>query len=472
MPGCARSAGERIVDKMAELSRRDFLGAGGAAGVLASGCSSPKPVPPNIVLFLTDQQHADTISALGCRYAQTPALDYLAGHGTSFANSYCADPVCSPSRSAIFTGRMPSETGVTGNGHRIRRGIPNLGEWFSENSRYETIYAGKWHLPRTYQDHIAGFRVLPGGIGGQGNLGDTCVAQACEGFLRNRAGAAPFLLTVSFLEPHDICEWLRLNMRNPDDLRYPEIRQQLPPLPNNFNYEAIEPQVLSRRRQQNEPFRGHWDTEHWRYYRWSYYRHVELVDGEIGRILRALEDTGKLDNTVIVFTSDHGEGLAHHQMVRKSSSYDEASRVPLLISWPGQFPENRRDTARLVSGTDLFPTLCDCAGIRPPSRMRGRSLRPLLEGKADDSPGQVVTEIPVNIGRLVRTDRYKYVTYAGDPVDQLFDMVADPGETTNLAARAAHAATVTEHRKLLRQWEAHLDPAPNQPHADAWWRRS
>jgi len=361
---------------------------------------------------------------------------------------------------------------VPHNGMHIRRDIPNMGQWFSENSEYETVYAGKWHLPRTYQDKIEGFRVLPGGIGGQGNVGDTSVSRAVEAFLRNRTATRPFLLTASFLQPHDICEWLRLNMKNPDGLRYPELQQELPPLPDNFDYETIEPQALRERRQRNEPAKGGWSKEHWRYYRWSYFRHVEMVDGEIGRILLALEDTGHVRDTVVVFIADHGEGLGHHQMVRKSSPYDEASRVPFLISWPGYFPEGRNDARTLVNGVDVMPTLCDCAGIRPPANMRGRSLRPVLEGKADNSNGYVVTEIPVNIGRVVRSQRYKYVTYAGDTVEQLFDMVSDPGETRNLAADAGHAAALAEHKRLLREWEARLDPAPKLPHADAWWRTS
>ena len=455
-----------------DMNRRQFLRAGGgAAAMAATGCSSLGKARPNILFLITDQQHIDTIAARGCGHVRTPALDWLAKRGVSFAQSYCPDPVCSPSRSAIFTGRMPSETGVPRNGLPIREDIPNIGQWFSENTDYETVYAGKWHLPRTYQNEIAGFQVLPGGIGGQGNLGDTCVSRACDGFLRNRSATNPFLLVASFLQPHDICEWLRLNMNNPDELRFPEINDALPPLPDNFDYEAIEPEVLRRRRQGNEPAKGGWSKQHWRYYLWSYYRHVEMVDGEVGRILQAVQDTGHDNDTMIVFVADHGEGLAHHQMVRKSSSYDEASKAPLLISWPGQFAGDSNDFTNVVSGVDLAPTLCDCAGIRPPDGTVGRSLRPLLEGKPASSDGHIVTEIPTNVGRLVRTRRYKFATYAGDTVEQLYDMENDPGETRNLAASSEHASALADHKKLLREWEARLDPAPELPNADAWWRR-
>ncbi|MCP5109617.1 MAG: sulfatase-like hydrolase/transferase, partial [bacterium] len=401
------------------MRRRDFLKTtGGAAAISSMGCGAA--ARPNILLIVTDQQHLDTIAHHGNPHVRTPALDHLAQRGTSFVNSYCPDPVCSPSRSAIFTGRMASEADVAGNGRHIRADIPNVGQWFRENSAYETVYAGKWHLPRSYQDTIAGFDVLPGGIGGQGNVGDTCVSRACEGFLRNRSKPNPFLLVASFMQPHDICEWLRLNMDDPGELRYPEIREQLPPLPENFDYDPIEPKAIQQRRLRNEPAKGGWTREHWRFYRWSYYRHIEMVDGEIGRILEAIEDTGRANSTLVLFTSDHGEGMGHHQMVRKSSSYDESSKVPLLVSWPGELAADHHDTDNVVSGVDLVPTMCDVAGIPPPPGAVGHSLCPLAAGAAAPATdGHIVTEIPVNIGRIVRTRDYKFISYAGDTVEQL-----------------------------------------------------
>lgn len=455
---------------MSECTRREFLKAMSSAPV-AGACGFVGRTGPNIVLIITDQQHIDTIGALGCRYVRTPAMDELVRRGTSFRNSYCADPVCSPSRSAILTGRMPSETDVARNGRRIHPGIPNLGEWFREKSGYETYYTGKWHLPRGYTTRIPGFHVLPGGIGGQGNVGDFCVSRACADFLRGRTSNHPFLLVASFLQPHDICEWLRLNLREPGGLRYPELASKLPELPPNFDYEPFEPRHLQRLREGNEPARGQWSKEHWRYYMWSYYRHVEMVDGEIGRILEALEDAGHVSDTVVLLTSDHGEGLARHQMVRKSSSYEEAVKVPFVISWPGELPEDRQEPENLVSSLEITPTLCDCAGIPPPPKMRGWSLRDSLAGRAEHPREFLAIEIPVDAGRVLRTPKYKYVTYAGDTLDQLFDMRADPGETRNLATRDDMAPVIEEHRQLLRRWEQTLEPAPNQPNADAWWRR-
>ncbi len=463
------------------LSRREFVKLGGSAvAVLSGGALTSKssgarrarqPKPKNILIIITDQQHIDTIAAGGCRHVRTPALDRLKKRGVSFTQSYTANPLCSPARSAVFAGRTSSECGVHVNGRPIRSDIPNLGQWFSENTDYETFYAGKWHLPRTYTSNIPGFKVINTGIGGFGYLCDTVMSRACQGFLRNRSKRKPFLLVASFMQPHDICEWLRLNMENPGRLRYPELAGELPELPDNFQFDENEPEAIRRRRAGNEPFRGKakWNKEHWRYYRWSYYRNIEQVDAEIGRIFQAIEDLGYADETLIVFTADHGEGLAHHQMVRKSSFYDEAVRVPLLLSWPAHIPENRTDTSHLVSGLDIMPTLCDYAGIKAPANMRGASLRAALEGNGRFSRDFIVSEVSSNTGRMVRTQRYKYITYRKDLVEQLFDMKNNPGETKNLATSSAHASMLAEHKKLLKDWERRLDVAPNIPNTDAWW---
>ena len=463
------------------LSRREFLKLGGSAVAVLSSCAATskgpgarrahQPKPKNILVIITDQQHIDTIHAGGCRYVRTPALDRVKKRGVSFTQSYTANPLCSPARSAVFTGRTSSECGVHVNGRPVRSDIPNLGQWFSEHTDYEAFYAGKWHLPRSYTTNIPGFRVINTGIGGFGYLCDTVMSRACQGFLRNRPKRKPFLLVASFMQPHDICEWLRLNMENPDRLRYPELAGELPELPDNFEFDENEPEAIRKRRAGNEPFRGKakWNKEHWRYYRWSYYRNIEHLDGEIGRILQTLEEQGRSDDTLIVLTSDHGEGMAHHQMVRKSSLYDESARVPLLFSWPGHISENRMDTSHLTSGLDIMPTLCDYAGIEEPANMRGVSLRAALEANAGLSRDFIVSEVTSNTGRMVRTERYKYIAYKGDPVDQLFDMKDDPGETKNLATSSAYASALAEHKKLLKDWERRLDVAPKVPNMDSWW---
>ncbi len=128
-----------------------------------------------------------------------------------------------------------------------------------------------------------------------------------------------------------------------------------------------------------------------------------MVDAEIGRILKALDDSRQRDNTLVIFTGDHGEGLGHHRMVRKSTGYDEAAKVPLLISWPGELPKNKVDNY-LVSGLDMMPTICDFAGIKAPSGMKGKSLRTILEGQTVNKSDFIALEMSSNLGQMIRTD--------------------------------------------------------------------
>ena len=440
-------------------TRRDLLkaGAAGAAALMA------RPAPgapagqearrPNFLFIITDQQGLDTLSALGNSHLHTPNLDRLARRGVAFLESYSTNPLCSPARSSMFTGRPTLETGVVVNGRPIRSTIPNMGQWL-RRSGYETLYAGKWHLPASYTASIPGFDVIAAGINGQGGVCDADVSRACQGYLRNRAaGDKPFLLIASFLQPHDVCQFVSMHATSGEMVFYDAVKDRLPPLPPNHDYDPREPASMSRKH------RPKWSEAQWRYYIWNYYRMVEMVDAEIGRVLKALDDGGEADNTVVVFTADHGEGRGRHRLVVKNYLYDEAAKVPLIVAGPGRVPENKVDKTHLVCGLDILPTVCDLAGLEPPPNVRGRSLRPLLEGKDVAWRGFVPAEVTIT-GRMIRTPRFKYITYKRDPVEQLFDVQADPGETKNLAGEAEFASALKDHQRLLARWEASLDVAP------------
>ncbi len=445
-----------VHDTSTGVSRRAFLRSGAAVAASAAFGHSAAAVPgsrrPNILLIITDQQGLDTISALGCRDARTPNMDRLVRSGVSFMQSHTANPLCSPARSALFTGRPTTETGVVVNGRPIRESVPNVGQWLGQEG-YETVYVGKWHLPMSFTCNVKGFTVIPAGLGGQGTLGDGAISRAAQGYLLNRRGDKPFLLITSLLQPHDICQYVSMQAKAPDRLPYPEIAGELPKLPPNFTFDPREPGPVKGKQRQT------WSEQQWRYYLWSYHRMVEEVDAEIGRILQALEDSGQRDNTIVVFTADHGEGRARHQMVTKNYLYEEAEKVPLIVSCPARMRSDVRDDAHLVSGLDVTPTLCDYAGVKPPEHMRGKSLRPLLEGKPTTWHDFVAAEVAIT-GRMIRTADYKYIAYEGDPVEQLFDMKNDPWETKNLAGEPRCASALADHRKLLAAWSARLDPAP------------
>lgn len=449
-------------------SRRGFLKAGAAAALSASCSLGARR--PDVLLIVAAGHHAGAVGYRVDGGARTPSLDRLARRAIDFTSAYCAAPAAGPSLAALLTGRMPSETGVYSDGQVVRAGIPNLGGWLREQAGYDTVWAGEWNLPEAYQGRIAGASVLPSGITGDGGLSDAGVSQACEAFLRNRLDPAPLLMGVRLGQPGSIDEWLRHVGNDSSAWFDPPTRDALPGLPANFDYEAVEPRMLQQLRQAGVPARRDWSVDQWRRYLWSYDRCVEAVDGEIGRLLDEIENSGRGENTVIVFTSDRGEGLARHQLAGGGSSYEESVRVPLLISWPSRLAEGAGRSADPVSAIELVPTVCAAAGVPPPPGVVGRSL--LSEGESEQHEGFVVIEIPPNAGRGVRAGRYKLVSYADDTVDQLYDLQADPGETRNLAGDVGYAEILNDLRSRLSEWEAGLDAAPDLPGEDSWWRRA
>jgi arylsulfatase A-like enzyme len=196
----------------------------------------------------------------------------------------------------------------------------------------------------------------------------------------------------------------------------------------------------------------------WRRYRYGYYELVKKVDRGIGMILQSLSDAGLDENTIVIFSADHGDMCGAHQLIQKNVLYDESVRIPLIISGPGAAQPGLVDTSHLISnGLDLYPTICDYAGVQPPEGLEGRSLRPLVEGRTPSEwRDHVVTETSVGPGvqgLMVRTAKWKYAVYDhGLHREQLFDMENDPGEMVNLAVEARCEGVLNEHRRLLWTW--------------------
>lgn len=449
----------------------------------------------NIVLIITDQQNIDTISAykahfrdkaFGVHHLRTPNLDKLVRGGYSFLLSHSANPVSCPARASLFTGHYSIEHGVTYNNIGIDKSIPNLGEWLSDHSDYRCFYAGKWHAGGAWNypaisgnRKIPGFTTIPVGEFAVGEHNDYQVSTAVKGFLDGYRDEAPFLIVAGLMNPHDICFWtpqLRGKSLVPDrELLFD--KSEYPPLPPNNSYDFAEPAPLFRtRRRCSETY--------WRNYAYDYYRMVEKADLDVGRILDAVERRG--DDTVVIFTSDHGEGLGRHSRVQKWHPYDQSVKVPLIFYAPG-YIRHSVDSESLVSGIDVFPTVCDIAGIEAPEAVNGRSLLPLIAGDGRWEREYVVSEF-MHTGRVVRTDRYKFIKmycysgrpdeafvrksdggaemfvlgqgtrYEEDPVRMLFDMVNDPWERHNLAGEASAAAVMSHCEKLLATWENGMKP--------------
>jgi arylsulfatase A-like enzyme len=247
----------------------------------------------------------------------------------------------------------------------------------------------------------------------------------------------------------------------------PPAGAQLPPLPANFQGTGGELGNMSRRRLHET-----WDEAQWRRYRYAYYRMIEDVDRQVGKLLEALRRAGREEDTLIVFTSDHGEGLGSHRWTGKMMFYEEEAAVPLVVSWKGVTPAGRVDHEHLVSTLDVLPTICDYAGVQPPANMRGQSLRPVIEKPEQPGHPFVVSEIATGganaPGRsfMVRTARYKYMVFPGPGGGEMFfDLQNDPGEMKNLAGEALVAEELDRHRQLLAGWKrtTEEDKYPVQP---------
>lgn len=419
---------------------------------------------PNILLVFTDQQTASAMSCAGNRWVETPAMDALARRGVRFVNSYCAAPVCGPSRAAMITGLPPHQNGVVYNGDPLRPDLPTIGSVL-RSAGYYTAWTGKWHLPESFlreeiDSHGFHHRPLTPEVPwcALGDQTDFLTAMDAEFFLRWQAAKQPkpWFLGVSLHNPHDICYHVVEEVSTSPNI------ERFPPLPENFAADPGEPEAL-RLRRYNTRY-GHelascarWDEGRWRTYLQTYAHLVTQVDRAVGSVLRALDEGGWSQNTIVIFTSDHGEGVAAHQWATKQSLYEEVLGVPLILSGPGIAAGIT--TSRLASGLDLLPTICDFAGADALAGLPGKSLRPALSDEGMGEEEHVICELaadkdrPGIQGRMVRTPRFKYMSYSpGEPAEQLFDMAADPGETGNLAGDHRYRAELLRHRRILAAW--------------------
>lgn len=448
------------------VSRRSFLGACATAGIaavaprLAFGQTSVAPRSsaqrPNILLLSTDQWHADVFSHLGYKGIQTPASDRIAARSTRFTRSYATNPVCTPARASWLTGRMPSE--ILNAGNKVVKSVPDLGEWFGQHG-YDTAHIGKFDFPG--RSAAKGFRVFSG-IHPTGQYADLTVAQMARSYLLDRPKDKPFLMHVALMNPHDICQ---ISCMWTSGGKLPIDLAELPPLPENFN--ARPPEAAPMAERIRKSFRRgmsfSWDETDWRYYRWLYYRYCEMVDVAVGQVLDALDVSGAADDTMLVYTSDHGEGMGHHGMHTKGFLYEESARVPFMVSLPGQLKAGGVDDETLVNGSDLFPTFCNVAGIPAPSDLCGVDF---VKANRGEQPGRatLVAEGPLG-GTMIRDGQYKLIRYKDDPTIQLFDLKADPGETTSVAD--ANPDVVKRLASAQTTFYAGLKPFVKTPEAAA-----
>lgn len=447
---------------------------------------------PNILFICTDQQRYDSLGCYGNAYVQTPTIDRLAAEGVLFEQCYVQNPVCGPSRASLVTGRYVHSHGLYANGVSLPEHEPLLGKALSDGG-YDCGLVGKMHLAACYQGRTEARRddgfdfyqwahdpshgspenqyhrwleanhpdlyaaAASSGLGRKGHdpVGfDTMpteahysrwVSEQSVEFLENvRDPEKPFFLWVNFYDPHHpfVAPQEYLDRYEPSQL----------PAPNRRPGELAEkPAVQTDASHQSYAglARGFADYSEQEVQEAiaAYYAMVTLIDDEVQRILATLEKLGLHDNTLVIFTSDHGEMLGdHHLMLKGPMMYDGAVRVPLILRWPGHLPAGER-RSDLVQWIDLNPTMTEAAGIPAMPHNQGQSLFPLA--RADDharARGWALCEYrnsghpydpPVHT-TMLRRGQYKLVVYHGDPASsrprdgELYDLDRDPREVRNL----------------------------------------
>lgn len=440
---------------------------------------------PNILLIMSDQHHRRFMGCAGDPIAHTPSLDRLAARGVRFENTYCPFPLCGPSRMAFMTARHSHEINCLTNLCWLSSDIPTFAHAFGA-AGYETALAGRMHFVGSDQRHGFDHRIIadvpatafinpvtgwhlkdvlgdlvdtPGMSpqalikSGPGRTGyhayDEAVCQRAVDWLRAREkeSASPFLLVVGFVSPHSPF------VAPPDDYRHYDDRIRIEDLPDP-RLETLHPL--------HQMYREKWKVErgvtreHQRRTRTAYYGLCTFLDRQLGRVLRALEDSDHADNTIIVYTSDHGEQLGEHGLWWKSTFYDASAGVPLIMAGPG-IPSTKRPVRQNVGLVDLPPTLLDLVGANPIPGASGRSFRCLIENRPQNWRDEVFAENYGGTGeptaqRMIRRGPWKLNYYHGMR-PQLFNLDEDPNEWNDRWNDPACRAIVDElQARVLEGW--------------------
>ena len=429
---------------------------------LLFSCSS-KEEPPNILFIFADDQCYNTIRELGNEEVYTPTLDELARRGTVFTTAYnmggWQGAVCVASRTMLNTGKFLWRANA------LETQLDTLAVsgqlWSKEMERlgYDTYMTGKWHVnikPPEIFNHVGTVRGgMPGDVpemydrpldvndwqwtpwdtafGGfwkGGTHWSEVVANETMGFLDRASGSEnPFFMYVAFNAPHDP----RQSPKEYVDM-YPLEHVALPEnfLPE-YPYKDEIGCAATLRDERLAPFPR---TEYAvKVHRREYYAIISHLDAQIARILAHLEETGQADNTYIFFTADHGLSVGQHGLMGKQNMYDHSMRPPLMVVGPG-IPKGGREKMAVYL-QDIMPTAIEYAGGEVPEWVEFNSLKPMIEGKQEDSSYPEIYGAYMDLQRMIRVDDYKLIVYPYAGVIKLFDLINDPSEKYNLAAATA-----------------------------------
>lgn len=417
---------------------------------------------PNILLIIADQHTGKIMTQRGYEHINTPGIDKIADAGVTFTRAYTTYPVCRSFRKSFMTGKMPSKVTTTTDHKSISKIMGEAG--------YETVYHGKWHVGET---NISKDEEWHGFDQYDRRQNDTGTRERIVDYIKQPKDK-PFFMIASFMNPHDACELARNMSGIEDDYKDEPITvddvpvELLPPLPANFDIPLNEAEGFSLRRNADRDSRNFWvhpthdwSDEKWRRYLYGYDRLVEMVDAHIKLVVDELEEQGLLENTVIIYTSDHGDGHAAHKWNQKMTFYEESINVPFIVSWKGKTKAGFLDETTLSStGIDIMPTILKLAGIPIPEELNGVDLSPAAMADSGEQTVEardyVVSEIvqaDIN-GRMVVTQDMKYILFeSGENREQLFDLIKDPGELFPVTHDANYRDALLSHRNMLLDWD-------------------
>lgn len=435
-------------------------------------CETQKSIdqPPNVILIISDQWSTKVSDGSG-NYDNgilTPGIDLLAKQGISFKQAYSTYPLCTPARASLFTGLYSHHNDV---GFNLKKDsilaraqfTPTLGKSFKE-AGYNVAYFGKEHAGGYGYASATEFGSMThsnGGMLAEGSAYDPIFTEDAIKYIKDKKDK-PFFMTLSLINPHDICRVLggkvqgatfadAIHFARNDDEPYLRF-QPRPDLPNNHEVAYEKGMILHEDFMYKEVFGLNEDQ--WKRFISTYQLLIENTDRLIGLLLKNLKEQGLEENTIVMFTTDHGEMSGSHKLIAKTTFYEESSKIPVIIRYPKEIKQSTTNNNALVSTIDIMPTLLDLAGVGIPKGIDGKSFKKqILESEVSINEFDIVFS-QNQFGRMVRYDEFKYVRSVvyGITYEILYDIDKDPTESKNLLEDPKFKNQLIKGRKLLDDW--------------------
>lgn len=427
--------------------------------------------PPNVILIISDQWSTKVADGSG-NYdngIQTPGIDLLAKDGVSFKQAYSTYPLCTPARASLFTGLYSHHNDV---GFNLKKDsildraelTPTLGKSFKE-AGYNVAYFGKEHAGGYGYASATEFGSMThsnGGMLAEGSAYDPIFTEDAIKYVKNQTEDQPFFMTLSLINPHDICRVLggkvqgatfadAIHFARNDDEPYLRF-QPRPDLPKNHEVPYQKGMILHEDFMYKEVFGLNEDE--WKRFIATYQLLIENTDRLIGQLLENLKEQGLEENTIVMFTTDHGEMSGSHKLIAKTTFYEESSKIPVIIRYPKEIKQSSTNNQALISTIDIMPTLLDLADVAVPEGIDGKSFKKqIFEPEASATEFNIVFS-QNQFGRMVRYEEFKYVRSIvyGTTYEVLFDLKDDPNESKNLVNDPTFKSELVKGRKLLDDW--------------------